>query len=114
MKVKIIRGNYHAATIFIYHHSNLRYIYLQWWAKSDYTVQAKSAFEKYSFSHSIQIKHYNDDNGILVYNAFVQYCDKKGQTLYFCGVNDHWENSVAEKIIRDLQSQYRIMMLHAK
>ena len=114
MKGKITRGKYHVATIFIDIHSNLSYMYLQRWSKSDYTVQAKSAFEKYSFFHGIQIKHYHEDNGILAYNAFVHSCDKDGQTLYFCGVNDHWENSVAEKIIRDIQSQSIIMMLHAK
>ena len=102
MKGKLTRYKYHVAIIFIDHHSNLKYIWFQRPATSDNKVQSKRVFEKYSLSHSIQIKHYNDDNGILVYNAFVQYCDKKGQTLYFCGVNDHWENSVAEKIIRDL------------
>ena len=33
--------------------------------------------------------------------------------LTYCGVNAHFQNGIAEKRIRDLQEQARIMLLHA-
>jgi hypothetical protein len=36
------------------------------------------------------------------------------QTISFCGVNAHFQNGIAEKIIRDIQEQARTMLLHAK
>ena len=79
MKRNITREKYHVATIFIDHHSNLSYIYLQLRATSDDTAQAKWAFEKYACSHRIKMKHYHADNGRFTDNAFVYPWYKEGK-----------------------------------
>jgi hypothetical protein len=37
-----------------------------------------------------------------------------GQTISFCGVNAHFQNGIAEKMIRDLQESTRKQLLHTK
>ena len=66
-------------------------MHLQQQSKSDKTVQAKSAFEKYICSQGIQIKHYHADNGRFADNALLKSFNKEVQTLSLCVVNSHLE-----------------------
>jgi hypothetical protein len=83
---------------------------------SDETVEAKHAFEVFSRSQGVTIKHYHADNGRFSDNAFLK--DIKGaipsQSITYCGVNAHFQNGIAEKRIRDLQEPARKQLLHAK
>ena len=94
MKGKLKRERYHVETILIDPHSDLTYMHLQQQSKSDKTVQAKSAFEKYICSQGIQIKHYHADNGRFADNALLKSFNKEVQTLSLCVVNSHSEKMV--------------------
>ena len=45
-------------------------------------------------------------------NAFINHVKEQGQTITYCGVNDH-QNGKAEKLICDLQERTSIMILYA-
>jgi hypothetical protein len=77
-------------------------------------VEAKEAFEAYSQSFGVKIRHYHADNGRFADNLFLQSVREAGQTISFCGVNAHFQNGIAEKRIRDLQESARKQLLHAK
>ena len=44
-------------------------------------------------------------------NGFIQACKDNNQGITYCGVNAHFQNGIAEKRIRDLQEQARMMLL---
>jgi hypothetical protein len=60
------------------------------------TIEAKEAFERWSASHGVKIKHYHADNGHFAENAFMSHVARCGQTISFCGVNAHFQNGKAE------------------
>jgi hypothetical protein len=62
----------------------------------------------------VTIQHYHADNGRFADNGFMNAVKKQQQTISLCGVNSHFQNGVAEKIIRDLQEQARTSLLHAR
>ena len=61
----------------------------------------------------VRIHHYHADNGRFTDKGFIQDCQKQHQGITYCRVNAHFQNSIAEKKIWDLQEQTRAMMLHA-
>ena len=113
MKGRLTTDRYLAATVFTDHYSGFSYVHIQRSTSSIDTVEAKEAFERYSQSHGIRVRHYHADNGRFADNLFKEAVRRKSQTLSFCGVNAHWQNGVAEKRIRDLQDLARTMMIHA-
>ena len=76
-------------------------------------IKAKVAFEEFAESCGIRVSHYHADNGRLADNAFINDAKKQGQSISYCGVNAHHQNGKAEKRIRDLQIQARVMIIHA-
>lgn len=107
------KRRYRVATIFVDHHSGASFVYLQESTTSEETVQAKLAFEAWSETSGVQIKHYHADNGRFADNAFREAVAKSNQTLTFSGVNAHFQNGVAEKRIRDLLEGARTMLIHS-
>ena len=106
-------SRYHAATVFVDHHSRLGFVYLQKSTTAEETLQAKVAFEVFAASHGVKIYHYHADNGRFAENLWIDACKQGGQTLSFCGVNAHFQNGVAERRIRELQEHARTMLIHA-
>ena len=104
---------YTAATIFVDHFSRLSFVYLQQAMTSAETVEAKIAFEKFSESHGVAVRHYHADNGRFADNMFLEDIKEKRQSITYCGVNAHFQNGIAEKRIRDLQDLTRTALLHA-
>jgi hypothetical protein len=104
---------YKAETTFVDHCSGLGYVHLQKSTSALETVEAKDAFERCAASHGVFIHHYHADNGRFADNLFRQAVAREGQTLSFCGVNAHFQNSVAERRIRELQDHARCMLMHA-
>ena len=104
---------YKAATIFVDHFSRLSFVRLQSTLTSEDTLQAKKAFEKYSESNGVQIKHYHADNGRFVDKTFTNDVIANNQQVTYCGVNAHFQNGVAEKQIQDLQDLTQTAILHA-
>ena len=102
------------ATVFIDHFSQLSYVYLQRSTSGEETLKAKQAFEVYARSHGIMIKHYHANNGCFVDPLLVDHCKANSQSMSHSGVNAHFQNSIAEKRIRDLQDATHTMLVHAK
>ena len=58
----------------------------------------------------IKIEYYDTDNGCFVDN--MKDMQDSNQTISFCGVEAHHQNSRAEKKIRDPKDNARKMLLH--
>jgi hypothetical protein len=114
LKGTLTKKCYTAATIFSNHYSRLKYIHLMTKLTSKETTEAKQAFKHFAKQHSVRILHYHCNNGQFVDNAFKNSCSVKGQRLTFCGVNAHFQISIAEKAIRDLCKSARKQLLHAR
>ena len=72
LKVKPTKKCYRAATIFLYHYSDMNYVHLQRGFSSEETVQVKKSFEAYAHKYKVKVKHYHLDNGIFSNNAFIK------------------------------------------
>jgi hypothetical protein len=114
LKGTLTKKRYTVATIFIDHYLRLKYVHLMTRLTSEETIEAKQAFKHFAEQHGIRILHYRCNNGRFADNAFKNSCSAKGQRLTFCGVNAHFQNSIAEKAIRDLQESARKQLLHAR
>jgi hypothetical protein len=66
---------------------------------SEEALKSKLAFEKFSLSHGVHVKHYHADNGRFKDNLFTKSIEDKGQTINFCGVGAHHQNGIAERRI---------------
>jgi hypothetical protein len=95
-------SRYNAGTVFVDHISDITYVHFQKTMNAAETIEAKEAFERWSASHGVKIKHYHADNGRFAENAFMSHVAKSGQTISFCGVNAHFQNGKAERRIRTL------------
>jgi hypothetical protein len=64
---------------------------------SDETVEAKHAFEAFTRSQGVTIKHYHADNGRFADNAFIKDIReaRPSQSLTYCGANAHFQNGIA-------------------
>jgi hypothetical protein len=100
--------------VFVDHFSWLSYVHLQQSTSGEETLQAKRAFEAYANSHGVTIRHYHADNGCFIEPTFQKHCEDNHQTFSYSGVNAHFQNSITEKRIRDLQDSARTMLVHAK
>jgi hypothetical protein len=97
LKGKLTNRWYGAATIFVDHASQLSYLHLQSWVTAEETVKAKKAFEAYSRSHGVIVKHYHADNGHFAESLFMSVVAKSGQTVSFCRVSAHFQNGIAAR-----------------
>jgi hypothetical protein len=114
LKATLTKKRYTMATVFVDHYSKLKYIHLMSKLTSEETMEAKHVFEHFTNQHSIRILHYHCNNGQFADNAFKNSCSAKGQRLTFCGVNTHFQNSIAEKSIWDLRKSARKQLLHVR
>ena len=67
----------------------------------------KQAFELFALKYQVNIRHYHADKGRFADNLFMKDVRDKNQTISFCGVNSHFQNGIAEKMIQDLQEKTR-------
>lgn len=105
---------FYYATVFVDHYSGLDYVHLHEHNSGAAILDAKLAFERFSHSHGVTIRHYHCDNGRFAESAFRDNCTASNQTVSFCGVNAHHQNGIAERRIRDLRDSSRSMLLLAK
>ena len=80
---------------------------------SNETVQAKTAFERYSEERGVHILHYHADYGRFFNKGFIENCQSNNQCLTYCGINAHFQNGIAKKKIWDLQEATRTSLLFA-
>ena len=114
LKGSLTKQRYRGATIFVDHFSGYKYMHFMTHLLSEETVAAKREFERHASELGVAILHYHADNGRFCDNAFRAACKQGGQRLSFCGVNAHFQNSRAEKAIRDLSESARKQLLHAQ
>ena len=113
LKGKLTQQHYKYVTIFIDQFSGYTFMYLQKCLTSEETVMAKHAFECLAEQRGMKILHFHAVNGQFMDNAFIADCNMQQQSLSYCGVNAHFQNSIVEHCIRDLQEQTRTSMLYA-
>ena len=77
-------------------------------------MKEKQNFEAYSRKQGVIIIHYHADNGIFSDNSFINSVNIQGEKISCCVVNDHFQNVIAGKRIRDFQEQARKQILRAK
>ena len=111
LKGKLTRDRYTYATVYIDHASTDSYVYLQRNTSSNETFLSKCAFEQEA---RVDIQHYHCNNGRFSDNLFQRDVIDKDQSMSQCGVNAHFQNGIAEKMIRVLQDHTRKSFLHAK
>lgn len=104
---------YKGGCIFTDHSSGLLFIQHQVGFTVLETLQAKMAFENWSYNSGVLIGKYTTDNGSFGASEFVDVIQTKGQIVKFCGVGAHHQNGVAERSIRTVSNMARVMMLHA-
>ena len=104
---------YNYATIFVDQYSKLSFVFLQKRITSAEKVLAKQSFECFDTDYGVKILQYHSNNGRFADNGFIQACKENNQGIMYCGINAHFQNSMAEKRIRDLQEQARTMLLFA-
>jgi hypothetical protein len=114
LKGRLTKKRYHDATIFVDHFSGYKYTHLMTHLLSEETVASKRAFEQHASELGVTILHYHADNGRFCDNDFRAACKQGGQLLTFCGVNAHFQNGRAEKVIWDLSKSAPKQLLHAQ
>ncbi|KAL7516298.1 hypothetical protein ACHAWF_000039, partial [Thalassiosira exigua] len=100
MTGKLTKRRYTGSTVVVDHFSILNFVFLmESNFTNDETIRAKEAFERFAQDHGVIIRQYHADNGRFKDNTFVQHCSSSNY------VNAHFQNSIAEKAIRDLSTE---------
>ena len=76
-------------------------------------VTGKMAFERLTNAMGIKIKACHAENGTFKENGWVDACHSSNKRMTFAGVNDHRQNGMVDRRIRQLQVQARDMLTHA-
>ena len=93
----LTNARYLHVCVFVDHYLDLSYVHLLKTQSGEEVLEAKEAFEAYSSSFGIDIRHYHADNGIFNGKAWRQSCSESHQGLSFAGVNAHHQNGRAEE-----------------
>jgi hypothetical protein len=113
LKGKLAKKRYRCCTIFVDHYSRLHFMHNQIDDSFVETVATKHTFEKFVAKNGVHIHHYHCNNGRFADNAFKESCESSRQRLTFCAVNAHFQNGIAERIIRDILESTQKLLLHA-
>ena len=104
---------YRGASVFVDHASDFTYVHMHQHLTTDETIDVKHSFERLAEQHGVRILHYHCDNGRFADKAFVDDVRAVHQTITFCSVGAHQQNSIAERHIRDITENARTSLLHA-
>lgn len=106
-------ARYHAASLYTDHASRFMFLKCHYSTGGAEAIEGKVRFEQLAASHSIKIKAYRGDNGIMAKRDFLQHVQENQQTITLAGVNNHSQNGIAERSIRTICDRARTMLLHA-
>ena len=109
LTLKSFRGG----AVFVDTESMVSYVHLQTSLNAAQTLAGKLAFEREMAKYGRAIVTYRADNGIFADNAFKAIIDASNQSITYCGVGGHHQNSLAENRIGILCQNARSMLLHA-
>jgi hypothetical protein len=113
LKGTLTKKRYMAATVFVDHYSQLKYIHLM----TKLNIQGNHGSQaslRILRQAAVRLLHYHCNNGLFADNAFKNSCSANRQRLTFCGVNAHFQNGIAKKAIRDLRESARKQLLHER
>ena len=88
---------YRGVSVFVDHATDFTYVHMHQHLTTDEMIDAKHAFERLAAQHGVQILHYHCNNRRFADKAFVDDVRAGHQTITFCGVGAHHQNSVAER-----------------
>ena len=113
LKGRLTTRRYKHATVFIDHYIRYTFVHLQKTLTSEETLEAKNAFEAHCRKYDVIVENYHAGNGRFAGNLYVRDIQRKDQMISYCGVNTHWQNGIAERMIRTLRETARTQLLHA-
>ena len=96
------RARIWAATIFVDFATRYVYVALMRDQSGEATLEAKAAFEHHCATRDVRPKHYRGDNGRFAEQSFKDAVKELGQSISFCGVGDHHQNGIAERMIKEI------------
>ena len=109
---RLTKDRYHCVTVYVDHASQNRYIYLQRSTSSNETFLSKRLFESYERKNGVSVNHYHCKNSRFTDTLFIRDVQNNGQSISYSDANAHFQNSIAEKRIRDIQEYARKTILH--
>ena len=59
------------------------------------------------------MRKYNADNSIFIAQLYVDHMEQRSQTIQYCGVGVHFQNSISDNLIKILSGNARTVLLHA-
>ena len=77
-------------------------------------LSVKSAFEILSAKFGVKIHRYHADNGRFAEQPFISSIEEANQTITFCGVRYHNQNSIVESKIQILTIGSIALHIHEK
>ena len=80
----------------------------------DETLLAKSAFERHANDGGVSITSYRADNSHFADAGFQKAITDANQSITFCAVGAHHQNSIIERRIKELTLISWTLLLHAK
>ena len=78
------------------------------------TLAGKPAFEIWAATFGVQIKGYHAEKGRFNEQPSRSEIEYANQTITFCGVGSHHQNSIIERKVQTVTLGARIFILHAK
>ena len=102
------------ATCFIDHYLGYSFSALQTSLDGEQTLAAKHLFESHADPYCVKIQPYRADNGRLAERRFREAVKEAQQTIDFCAVGAHHQNSIIERHLQTLTTEARTILLHAK
>ena len=79
------------------HCSDLTYVHPMRSTIQEENLAVKSAFEIRAATFGVKIKRYHADNGRFYEKPFRSEIEDSNQTITFCGVGSHHQNSIDER-----------------
>ena len=77
-------------------------------------LATKRAYERLTATHKVTIRQYHADNGRFSEKAFRAAVEYTSQMISYCGVGAHHHNGIAKNHIKQLTTNSRTLLLHAK
>ena len=104
---------YVGGTIFVDLASGRMKVYCQHSLNAVETIKSKNKYEREARQCGVMVQSYHADNGVFTAAQYQSELEKNDQTLRLAGVGAHHMNGVAERAIRTMVTQARVMLLHA-
>ena len=98
--------------VYIDHVSYVIKVYNQVFVGASDTIRSKELYDQHDLEMRIKIKSYRGDNGLYNSNTLQQDLLKRYQKISISGVDSHYQNRVAERVIQTIVSSAPTIMIH--